>query len=75
MQIYNWDTATYKTLQLSILSPTSDSVFNFPGIPSANSYVDSTGKVELRLILTARLSQTPDGYTQRIDHVELTVAP
>jgi hypothetical protein len=38
-------------------------------------WAHSRGNVELRLILTARLSQTPDGYTQRIDHVELTVAP
>ena len=75
VQIYNWDTGAYKTFQISILSATSDSVLDFSNIPSPNAYVDATGMIELRLILTARLSQTPDGYTQRIDHVEIAVAP
>ena len=72
-QIFDWDAGQYKTLSIVIVPTTSDPLYVFDDIPGAAAYVDVSGKIRLRLIQTARLSQTPDGYTKRIDLVEVTV--
>jgi hypothetical protein len=72
-QIFNWDTDEYKTLSIVVVPTTTDRVYDFDDIAGADAYVNGSGNIRLRLIQTARLSQTPDGYTKRIDLVEVTV--
>jgi V8-like Glu-specific endopeptidase len=73
IQIFNWDTDAYELLNLSVASTGGDSVFSFDDLSNPNSYVDGTGRVQLRLVETARTSQTPSGFTKRIDQVQVTV--
>ena len=65
--------ARFSEDSIVIVPTTSDPLYVFDDIPGAAAYVDVSGKIRLRLIQTARLSQTPDGYTKRIDLVEVTV--
>jgi hypothetical protein len=73
IQIFNFDTSKYETLHLGIAPTSGDFVFSFPDFANPNAYIDGTGKVQLRLVETARSEQTPSGFTKRIDQVEVTV--
>jgi hypothetical protein len=75
VQIFNWDTSAYELLNLSVASTGGDTVLDFDDLSNPNAYVDGTGKIQLRLVETARSSQTPSGFTKLIDQVRLTVVP
>ncbi len=75
VQIFNNVTGLFEVLEFGILSQTLDTMVNVNGIPGANDYVDGAAQIRLRLSATARLPQTPGGFTKLIDHVEVLAQP
>jgi hypothetical protein len=74
IQILNDDTGVFETLGFGIVSTTGDTVQTFE-ISNPNSYVNSAGEIQTRVIQTARQVQTDPGYTTLIDQVQVQVAP
>ncbi len=73
VHIFNYETGFFELLEFGILSTRLDTFVEVNGIPGANDYVNGDGEIRLRLAATARLIQTPDGFTKLIDHVEVLV--
>jgi hypothetical protein len=73
VQILNANTGNWKTLHLGIAGTSGDSILTFDNLSNPNAYLDASGRLQLRVVETARLDQTPSGFTKRIDHVVFTV--
>ena len=73
VQILNHDSGNWELLHLGIAPTGSDQVLSFNDLSNPNAYVDGAGVVEVRLVQTARVEQTPAGFTKRVDQVLVTV--
>jgi hypothetical protein len=73
--LFNFDTSTFDTLQFAVVSTLQDETFDFDGVANPNAYVSATGQIQLRITETARLPQTPSGFTLLIDHVAASTKP
>ncbi len=75
VHLFNHDTGAWVNVSYGIVSQTGDTLVNLQGIANSNAYVSNTGQVRIRVAQTARLAQTPTGFTTLIDRVTLTVEP
>jgi V8-like Glu-specific endopeptidase len=73
VRIFNFDTNAWVTLGATSLT-TTDTVQSFVNIANPNAFVrDSDGRVQLRFMTGSNFGQPQ--YTNRIDHVAITVTP
>ena len=75
VQLFNNDTGTWNNLHFGITSSSSDTVVDLDEIGTPNAYIDGSGQVRIRAYQTARQVQTPDGFTQLLDHVAVSIQP
>jgi hypothetical protein len=75
VQILNHNSGMWDNLQFGTLSTTGDTTVNLPQISSPNSYVNGSGQIKLRVGATARVPQTPAGFTMLVDLVAITTKP
>jgi hypothetical protein len=75
VQLFDNDTGSWDNLHFGIVSSSTDTVVELENIGAPNAYVDDSGQIRIRVVQTARLAQTPDGYTKLLDQVAVTVEP
>jgi hypothetical protein len=75
VQLFNHDSGKFDNLVFEILSTTSDTTATFPAIPNPGAYLDAGGEIIIRVMETARQSQTPGGFLALLDNVFVSVAP
>jgi hypothetical protein len=73
--LFNYDTSAFDTLQFSVASTFQDETFDLDEVANPNAYVSSTGEIKVRVTETARVAQTPTGFTLLIDHVAASAKP
>jgi hypothetical protein len=73
--IRNVFTGTFETLSFGVTSTVADTVKVFDAIPNPGNYVETDGTITIRIGQTARLPQTPAGFSTLIDEVEVIVTP
>jgi hypothetical protein len=75
VQLFNDDTSSWQNMEFGVTSQTGATVVDLINIVNPNAYVSASGLVRVRVTQTARLAQTPSGFTQQIDAVSITVEP
>ncbi len=73
VMIFNDDTDLWEGISFGPVSTSADTTTTVADIPNPNAYIDATGKIRLRVAETARVVQTPAGFTKRVDQVLVTI--
>jgi hypothetical protein len=71
LQLFNQQSGMWENLEFGMVSTTAATIVDTGELPGPNAYVNASGQVRLRVAQTARAPQTPLGYTQLIDQVEV----